>query len=126
MWIFKIYYFIEYRRGKTLYSLVWLRADHRVHAEWQRPHSGVHSIMMEKLAGVGEGMHAHHLSLNCIYYHVLYEVAVYAPAERTDTYPHPFVISSPKYSVGTTVILVSVEAGRIFSVPAVLVGGACT
>ncbi len=28
---------------------------HRVHTEWQRPLSGVHSIMMEKLAQAGEG-----------------------------------------------------------------------
>ncbi len=29
--------------------------DHRVHTEWQRPLSGVHSIMMEKLAQAVEG-----------------------------------------------------------------------
>jgi hypothetical protein len=28
---------------------------HRIHTEWQRPLSGVHSIMMEKLAHDGEG-----------------------------------------------------------------------
>jgi hypothetical protein len=41
------------------------RWGHRVHIEWQRPVSGVHSIMMEKLAQVGEvgGVHAHPLSL---------------------------------------------------------------
>jgi hypothetical protein len=29
--------------------------DHRVHTEWQRSISGVHSFMMEKLAQAGEG-----------------------------------------------------------------------
>jgi hypothetical protein len=40
-------------------------ANHRVHTEWQLPLSGVHSIMMEKLAqpGYAEGVHAHPLSL---------------------------------------------------------------
>ncbi len=28
---------------------------HRVHTEWQRPLSGVHSIIMEKFAQAGEG-----------------------------------------------------------------------
>ncbi len=39
---------------------------HRVHTEWQLPLSGVHSIMMEKLAQPGEGwqgVHDHSLSL---------------------------------------------------------------
>jgi hypothetical protein len=30
-------------------------ASHRVHTEWQRPLTGVHSISMEKLAQAGEG-----------------------------------------------------------------------
>ncbi len=29
--------------------------SHSVHREWQLPHSGVHSIMMDKLAQPGEG-----------------------------------------------------------------------
>jgi len=30
--------------------------SHRVHTEWQQPLSGVHSILMEKLAHAGEGV----------------------------------------------------------------------
>ncbi len=36
---------------------------HRVHTEWQRPLSGVHSIMMEKLAQVEEGVEYEAFSL---------------------------------------------------------------
>jgi hypothetical protein len=44
--------------------------------EWQRPLSGVHSIMMEKLVQAGEGIST-----------ITYKVVVYAPAERADTLP---------------------------------------
>jgi hypothetical protein len=60
---------------------------HRVHTDWQWPLSGVHSIMMEKSAQLGEdwGVHADPLSLYSIYHHV--QRVVYAPAERADTLP---------------------------------------
>ncbi len=35
-----------------------VRLLHRVHTEWQRPLSGVHFIMMEKLAQAGKGVGA--------------------------------------------------------------------
>jgi hypothetical protein len=38
--------------------------DHRVHTEWQRPLSGVHSIMIEKLAQAGDFIY-HHMQ-SCI------------------------------------------------------------
>jgi hypothetical protein len=46
--------------------------NHRVHREWERPLSGVHSIMIEKLAQAveGGGVHAQSLSLFTITYKV--------------------------------------------------------
>jgi hypothetical protein len=46
-------------------DIVYCLEFHRVHTEWQRPLSGVHSILIEKsaLAGEGGGVHAHHCSL---------------------------------------------------------------
>jgi hypothetical protein len=57
--------------------------QHRVHTEWQLPLSGVHSIMMEKLAqdSVGGGARPPPFAIVTI----TYKVAVYAPAERADT-----------------------------------------
>jgi hypothetical protein len=56
--------------------------DHRVHTEWQRPLSGVHSIMMENsaMAGEGGGVHAHLLSFYCTVFTITYayKVAVYS------------------------------------------------
>jgi hypothetical protein len=63
--------------------------------EWQRPLSGVHSIMMEKLAqaGVCGGVHAHPLSL---YLPSRTKLQFYAVAERADTLPlfhlYPYVL----------------------------------
>ncbi len=53
--------FVVWGAGGFLFAL-----NHRVHTEWQRPLSGVHSIMMGKLAQPGEGggwVHVHPLSL---------------------------------------------------------------
>ncbi len=58
---------------------------HRVHTEWQRPLSGVHSIMMEKLAQASEGgggLHAHPLHYS---YSYVQSCNVHAPAEWADT-----------------------------------------
>jgi hypothetical protein len=72
---------------------------HRVHTVWQWPFSGVHSIMMEKLAqpGAGEGCTPTSLHISTI----MYKVLVYSPAEREDTLPlfllHPYM-----YSVSAT------------------------
>jgi hypothetical protein len=38
-----------------MFTWVFKRYRHRVQTEWQRPLSGVHSIMMEKFALTGEG-----------------------------------------------------------------------
>ncbi len=49
------------------------RWEHRVHVDWQRPLSalsGVHSIMMEKLAQAGEGGGCTPTPLHSIYHHV--------------------------------------------------------
>jgi hypothetical protein len=56
---------------------------HRVHAEWQRPLSGVHSIMKEKLVRVAGGARPPSFTLFTITYKVA--VYVYAPGERADT-----------------------------------------
>jgi|688.fasta_scaffold95572_3 hypothetical protein len=44
--------------------------NHRVHTEWQRPISGVHSIMMEKWALAGEGGGCTPTPFHSIYHHV--------------------------------------------------------
>ena len=79
-------------------------STHVVHTEWQRPLSGVHPIMMEKLAqagGVGDAGPP-----PFIVFTVMYKVAVYAPAERVDGYCalplfhlYPYVLcgSTPQY-----------------------------
>jgi hypothetical protein len=72
---------------------------HRVHTEWQRPLSGVHSIMMEKFAqdgecGGGGGACPPLFSISTIHY----KVVVYAPAERADTLPL-FLLYPYMYSV---------------------------
>jgi hypothetical protein len=69
---------------------------HRVHTEWQLPVSGVHSIMMEKLAQPGDGAGARPppYTLSTI----THKVAVYAPAERADTFLL-FLLSPYLYSV---------------------------
>ncbi len=46
------------------------RFTHIVHTEWQRPLSGVHPIMMEKLARAGEAGGCTATSFHCIYHHV--------------------------------------------------------
>ncbi len=43
---------------------------HRVHTEWQWSLSGVHPIMMEKLAKPGEGGRCTPTPFHCIYHHV--------------------------------------------------------
>jgi hypothetical protein len=68
---------------------------HRVHTEWQLPLSGVHSIMMEKLAQAAEGGVAPPSPFNIST--ITYKVVVYAPAERADTLPlflfYPYIYS---------------------------------
>jgi hypothetical protein len=61
--------------------------SHRVHTEWQRPLSRVHSVMMEKLAQVGEGGGVHALPLLLYISIITYKFVVYAPTERADTLP---------------------------------------
>jgi hypothetical protein len=60
-----------------------------VHIEWHLPLSGVHSMMMEKLAQPGGGcMPTPPHSI----YTITYKVVVYASAERTDTLPRFYSI----------------------------------
>ncbi len=72
---------------------------HRVHTEWQWPLSGVHSIMMEKLAQPDEGggrVNSHPLFTIST---ITYKVVVYALAERADTlslfllYPYMYSVA---------------------------------
>jgi hypothetical protein len=58
---------------------------HRVHTEWQRPLSGVHSIMMEKLSQAGEGGGGGARPPPFTIFTITNKIAVYAPAERADT-----------------------------------------
>jgi hypothetical protein len=44
--------------------------SHRVHTEWQMPLSGVHSIMIQKLAQAGEGIGCTPTSFHYIFHHV--------------------------------------------------------
>ncbi len=53
------------------------------HTEWQRPFSGVHSIMMEKLAHDGEGGGCTPTPIFTIS-NTTFKVVVYAPAERAE------------------------------------------
>jgi hypothetical protein len=64
--------------------------SYREHTEWQRPLSGVHSIVMEKLAqaGVGEGARPPLFTI----FTITYKVAMYAPAERADILYSPYFI----------------------------------
>jgi hypothetical protein len=63
--------------------------------EWQRQLSGLHSIMMEKLAQVGEGLGCTPIPFTIST--ITYKVVVCVPAERADTLPlfilHPFMYS---------------------------------
>ena len=45
-------------------------SPHRVHTEWQRPLSGVHSIMMEQLAQAGEDGECTPAHFQFIYHHI--------------------------------------------------------
>jgi hypothetical protein len=86
------------RETYTEYEPCW--PGHRVHIEWQRPLSGVHSIMMEKLAQPGEGGGCTPTLFNNIV-NITYKIAVYALAEPTgaDTLPlfhlYPYVLCGP-------------------------------
>jgi hypothetical protein len=75
-------------------------SDHRLQTEWQRPLSGVHSIMREKLTQACEGGDARPppftiSTITC-------KVAVYAPAKRTDTLPLFNLYPTLMYSVVRT------------------------
>ncbi len=76
------------------------RGAHRVHTEWHRPLSGVHSIMMEKSAPPGEsgGTRLPPFTISTI----TDKVVVYAPAERAYTIStiFLFLIYPYMYSVG--------------------------
>ncbi len=73
---------------------VW-KSQIREYTEWQRPLSGVDSIMMEKLAQADEGggcTRPPPFTISTI----TYKVVVYSPAERADTLPlsllYPYVL----------------------------------
>ncbi len=71
---------------------------HRVHTEWKRLLSGVHSIMMKKLAQAGEDGCARPPPFTLLT--ITYKVAVYASAEWADTLTL-FHLFQYMYSVGT-------------------------
>jgi hypothetical protein len=49
--VFSVCFFLS----SSFFTLPHSYSGHRVHTEWQRPLSSVHSIMIEKLAQAGEG-----------------------------------------------------------------------
>ncbi len=59
--------------------------DERVQIDWQRPLSGLHSIVMVHSAQPGEGGGCTTFLFYSIYHHEQNIVAVYAPAGRVDT-----------------------------------------
>jgi hypothetical protein len=76
-----------------------------IHTEWQWPISGVHVIhfiMMEKSALTGEGGECTPIPFHSIVT-ATYKVAVYTPAERTDTLPL-FHLYTYMYSVVCTIL----------------------
>ncbi len=76
------------------------------YTEWQRPLSGVHFIMMEKVAQAGReggGCTPPPFTISTI----TYRVVVYAPAERADTLPL-FLLYLYMYSVVERINLVVV------------------
>jgi hypothetical protein len=81
-------------------SRVVVRPHHRVHTEWQRPLSGVHSIMMEKLSLAGErvGCTPPPLSLY-LPSRTKLQCTWYAQAERAVTLPPPISSLPPMSSV---------------------------
>jgi hypothetical protein len=76
-------------------------SDHRVHIEWQRPLSCVHSIMIEKLVETDQGGGARPPPLTIVT--ITNKVAVCAPAVRADTLPifhlNPYVLCGSDESV---------------------------
>jgi hypothetical protein len=73
------------------------RYIHR-HTEWQRPLSGVHSIMMEKIAKAGEGGECTPTPFHYIYHHVQ---SCSVLSSWVGRYTHP-ISSLPMYSVDTS------------------------
>ncbi len=73
-------------------------SSHSVHTEWQWPLSGVHSILMEKLAQPGDSVGDKRPPLFTLST-ITCKVVVYAPAERADTLPlfllYPYMYSVP-------------------------------
>jgi hypothetical protein len=67
-------------QSQTMRILV---VGNRVHTEWQPPLSGIHSIMMGKLAQAGEGGGARSPTFTIVT--ITYKVAVHAPAQRAET-----------------------------------------
>ncbi len=84
---------------------IWGRHSHRVNTQRQLPLSGIHSIMMDKLAqpGVSRGCTARppSFTISTITY---VQVLVYAIAERADTLPL-FILYLYMYSVADTLPL---------------------
>jgi hypothetical protein len=61
--------------------------SYREHTEWQRPLSGIHSLMTEKLAQAGEGEGCTPTSVHYTLFTITYKVAMYATAGRADILP---------------------------------------
>ncbi len=99
--------------GRIQHKIERRGGDHRVpHTEWQRPLSGVQSIMMEKLAQAGKGGGLHACPSPFTISTITYKVAVYAPAEMADTLPL-FLLYPYMYSVGAIAIMKYYLMGRV-------------
>ncbi len=94
-----------------------ISAHHRLHKEWQMPLSGVHFIMIEKLAhsGEGGGAHAHPPPP------FTYKVVLYAPAERagkTLFYPYMYsVVHTMAFRTCTVQLACTLSLNRHYALP---------
>ncbi len=73
--------------------------EYTEHTEWQRPFSGVHSVMMEELDQTGECGGARPPPFTIVT--ITYKVPVYAPAEWADSLTL-FYLYQYMYSVDQT------------------------
>ncbi len=97
MTILLVYWIVWYLYCISDHRVNLFHSHHRVCTEWQRPLSGVHTIMMEKFAHAGEGGRCTPTPFHYIYHHV----QSWMSAERACTLPlfllYPYIYSERKW-----------------------------